>query len=160
MRFLEASASVSLCWGSFAPPGASSFALGGKGTKTPPNLRFGLPFFVLCGGSFCEKKPPNFSALPWQDWQNVILRLAGPPCRSPCRTAQSVRHAYTTRSAVTPAPCRWPGSLFKESCASEANPTIGTVGPGSGSSDLGGIGPGKSLGKWRLPGRSANQKSP
>ena len=76
-----------------------------------PTVR--TPFFVLCGGSFCERKPPNFCALPWQDWQNVILRLAGPPCRSPCRTAQSVRHAYTARSADPPAPCRRPGSLEK-----------------------------------------------
>ena len=48
--------------------------------STEPTVR--TPFFVLCGGSFCERKPPNFCALPWQDWQNVILRLAGPPCRS------------------------------------------------------------------------------
>ena len=79
---------------------------------------------------------------------------AGPPCRTPCRTAQGMRHAYRTRRAVSPAPCRWPGSLSKESCFSEANPTMKTEGPGSGSSDLSGIGPGKKLGKPRLPGRS------
>ena len=36
---------------------------------------------------------------------------AGPPCRTPCRTAQRMRHAYRTRRAVSPAPCRWPGSV-------------------------------------------------
>ena len=59
--------------------------------------------------------------------------------------------------AVSPALCRWPGSLSKESRFSEANPTIGTVGLGSGSSDLSGIGPGQELRKTRQTGRSANQ---
>ena len=62
--------------------------------------------------------------------------------------------------AVSPALCRWPGSLSKESRFSEANPTIGTVGPGSGSSDLSGIGPGQELRKTRQTGRSANQYPP
>ena len=61
MRFLEASASVSLCWGSFAPPGASSFALGGKGTKTPPNLRFGLPF-LSSAAAHSVRESPRISA--------------------------------------------------------------------------------------------------
>ena len=159
MRFLEASASVSLCWGSFAPPGASSFALGGKGTKTPPNLRFGLPFFVLCGGSFCEKKPPNFSALPWQDWQNVILRLAGPPCRSPCRTAQSVRHAYTARSADQPAPCRRPGSLEKNR-ALGGEPNAADRRAREWRRRCGCHRPIADIGEKRQTGRSANQKPP
>ncbi len=72
---------------------------------------------------------------------------AGPPCRTPCRTAQRMRHAYRTRRAVSPAPCRWPGSLSKESCFSEANPTMGTVGPGSCGGDSATIGPEHTLGK-------------
>ena len=49
--------------------------------------------------------------------------------------------------AVPPAPCRWPGSLSKESCFSEANPTMKTEGPGSGGGDSTAIGPEQTLGK-------------
>ena len=182
----------------------------------------GLPHSSWAGGARkCAVRqdgalPPNFCALPWQDWQNVKLRLpalhvelpAG--LRSRCamrtdedgryseertsneknlkertpmesiikllaqeldqtedhvknvitlldegntipfiaryrRTAQQMRHAHMTRSAVSPAPCRWPGSLFIESCFSEANPTMGTVGPGSCGGD--------SRRRWHLFGR-------
>lgn len=45
----------------------------------------------------------------------------------------------------------------KEACLQEANPTKKTEGPGSCGGDESGIGPGKRLGKWRLPGRSVNK---
>ena len=49
--------------------------------------------------------------------------------------------------AVSSALCRWPGSLSKEACAWEANPTKKAEGLGSCGEDQGGIGPGQTLGK-------------
>ena len=136
-------------------PDPGDFLHGQKVTKKPPRGLCPLWTPPLLLG---RRGPGERSTTRWchssEPLRAPVARLAvidtapvGPPCRTPCRTAQRVRHAHTTRRVVSPAPCRWPGSLSKESCFSEANPTKKTKGPGSGGGDSTGIGPGKRLGK-------------
>ena len=79
-----------------------------------------------------------------------INRRASHQILLPCNFIRRMSLALRPRPkphAGNPTPCRWPGSLSKESCFSEANPTMKTEGPGSSGGDSTTIGPEQALGK-------------
>ena len=116
-----------------------------------PTVR--TPFLVLCGDSLCERLPPNGCALPWQDWQNVILRLPALHVELPAILRQGVLHKSIFQRRAScfyiRAPLPWRFSEYSEGSSPQKLPL--------------GLGPGRlppsSPPAWRWP-ASASDGSP